>query len=303
MGKVLSVLSVLFRGRCQTKTETRNAFLFTKMRRTPLVESQQKLDNSLCHFCQAEPTAVVVRVPAIRRRKASPPQTYCLLHYYTTSAVRLDPKYVTIQDEEELQRQLPAVQEIFSEAYVQLQQELAQESARAFNQHKHDPLAILHDLSKSRKRKPLPPVEKKVDKAAGGFMRKVPLPERMLETQRMQAQKQRELIHRMNSSSGLGNKRKQDLSKRRKTSRKSIWNVVMESQPSKESAQTSIDTTAQEHGAECTCGSKDVSFLGSTSNRNQDLTKGEVWGNKERGEETVTRYQCGRCGRTWDEEG
>ena len=45
-------------------------------------------------------------------------------------------------------RQLEPMQDLFKEAHVQLQQELAEESGRAFKANAHDPLAILHNLHK-----------------------------------------------------------------------------------------------------------------------------------------------------------
>uniref|UniRef100_A0A8J9RZN5 Uncharacterized protein n=1 Tax=Phaeodactylum tricornutum TaxID=2850 RepID=A0A8J9RZN5_PHATR len=275
-----------------------------------------KEDASLCHVCQETPAAVVVRLPALRTTKLSHPQMYCLIHYYSSSAVRTDVKYVTVLDQEELNRQLPAVQELFSEAYVSLQQELSEQSARAFSRHQHDPLAILHDLNKKSRKAPPAATPKKVDYSAGGFIREVPLPERLLHTQQQQARLQSHLISRMEkaSDSARPTSKISDLSRRRPSSRKSIWNVVMD-QPTKKqnSAKGEIsterkkyaihpDTTIVDDTTCSACGSHQVEIVGSNTSRNQDATKGEIWGNKDRGDETVTRYRCLNCARTWNEE-
>ena len=51
----------------------------------------------------------------------------------------------------------------------------------------------------------------------------------------------------------------------------------------------------------CTCGSTNVNIDGNVSNRNNDMMKGEVWGNKDRSE-TFERCHCLACGRTWNED-
>lgn len=52
----------------------------------------------------------------------------------------------------------------------------------------------------------------------------------------------------------------------------------------------------------CSCGSRDVQSFGNITSRNQDTSKGETWGMKDRGGEIVARYQCSECGKTWMEE-
>ena len=52
----------------------------------------------------------------------------------------------------------------------------------------------------------------------------------------------------------------------------------------------------------CKCGSKDVNIEGRVNSRNNDMTKGAVWGMKDRSELVVERCYCQTCGRTWNEE-
>ena len=234
------------------------------------------------------------------------------MHYYTTSASRVDPSNISVLDQSELEKQLPAMQELFAEAFVQLQQELSEESARSFAANQHDPLAILHDLNKKKSRKPPPKPasqKKKGDQNGGGFLRDVPVPERLRRTQQQQAQQQKELIQRMNqASSSSSATKKPDISRRRKSSRKSIWNVVMEQQHNDGSRKVapiddSSSRAAQQHGMECSCGSSNVELLEShTSRRNQEMAKQETWGSKDRNDEVMVRYRCLTCGKTWNEE-
>lgn len=292
-------------------------------------ETDTKYDT-LCSFCRNAPAAVMVTpaTPASSRRsnlKPPPAQPFCVLHYYTTSAVRSNPAGVTILDKSIVDEQLPPMQELFSEAFVQLQQELSEESARAFQKNAHDPLAILHDLNKKRRKKPpsLSPIAKLPnDKNEGGFIRDVPLPARLLKTQQQQAKLQADLTLRMNRAAAgttttnvtTNAGRSKDITKRRKTTRKSVWNVVMDEDakqsPGKDGLFNPSDTISMQptpdlslnHGVVCSCGSHDVEMLGSNTSRSQDAAKAETWGNKDRADEIVTRYRCGKCGMTWNEE-
>jgi hypothetical protein len=83
-------------------------------------------------------------VPRVNPKKQPhPPNSYCLTCYYTTSAIRTDTKHVLVVDQSQLDEQLPQAQLLFSQAFCELQQELAQESTRAFKVQKKDPLAAL----------------------------------------------------------------------------------------------------------------------------------------------------------------
>lgn len=113
---------------------------------------------------------------------------------------------------------------------------------------------------------------------------------------------------------------KTDMTKRRKSSG-SIWKMIRDDpEPEQQSITATVldkngTVTTQYHSSSAelldssshiicgTCGSHNVIVLGSTSNRNQDLTKGETWGMKDRENEIFTRFQCQSCGRIWNEEG
>jgi len=116
--------------------------------------------------------------------------------------------------------------------------------------------------------------------------------------------------------------------KRRKPNRSSIWNLALEGQQQQQqhsSAGNSGRSNAGGGGAtttqkptkqrtpwddiersmrpttKCSCGSTDVGTDCNITGRNNDMAKGETWGNKNRSD-VVVRYSCGRCGKTWNEE-
>jgi len=233
---------------------------------------------------------------------------------------------VEIVDQEEFDVQLGPMQELFSEAFVQLQQEITEEAARAFTAQRSDPLAILHDLNKrSRNKRVVAPVSNKRQGAldGGGFIRNVPLPERMRRTQQQQAEQQARLTKRMKKAasdvastanlsdlSSANNVNHLDMTKRRKSSRKSIWSMVRDEATSNSHADAKKTSEAvskmdQEPLAFTTCkscGSGQVISIGTNTSRNQDLKKGETWGMKDRGDEVFTRLQCQSCGLVWNEE-
>ena len=278
--------------------------------------------QQLCNFCAKIPAALLVHLPVLgRKKRAATP--YCLTCYYTTSAVRQDPeKYVAILDQEEHEKQLPAIQQLFSECFLELQQELTEESALAFQKQKRDPLAMLSRglVSSSKKRRKLvankgqapDPLKKKEGRANdGGFLRDIGLPERLRKTQQEQAELQNEQLARMNQAASAARRASRSpttpssVNKRRKGSGKSIWNLAMDkgrdgklSTVSKNYKETNDDSTLL--NVVCTCGSRDVRSFGNITSRNQEVRKGEIWGT-DRGEEVINRYQCNTCGRTWNE--
>ena len=79
----------------------------------------------LCSFCSSSPAAVSVETSLVTR-------PYCLLHLYTTSAIRRGKggRVKTVGDGSELQRQLPAMQDLFAEAWTGMRGELAEAAAR-----------------------------------------------------------------------------------------------------------------------------------------------------------------------------
>ncbi len=257
--------------------------------------STQKV--TMCSFCGKAPAAVSVEMK-LTTRKAKP-TPFCTSHYYTTSAVRHAP--VTVLDQDIVNDQLQnGVQQVFAQAFSELQQEMAHESARAFQQ--GDPLAIVGELRGK------PKAKKTLQTPQGGFMRKVPVPQRLIQAQHDQARLQREQTARMTAAAATS--REVNPYERRKPSRSNIWNVAM-----KEPTQEEVKILANERykmssgnesnrvsGVKCSCGSSKVSTAGNISNRSSEMTKGETWGSKDRGESNISRYQCHSCGRIWNQE-
>lgn len=88
-------------------------------------------------------------------------QNLCLLHYYTTGAHRTAcgktdtpnnrRKRSILVDNRTIYQQLTKVQEIFAEAFIELQKEIREESARVFQSafDSDDPLAMLLETNSS----------------------------------------------------------------------------------------------------------------------------------------------------------
>lgn len=271
---------------------------------TKNAESPSEVLSEICSFCRVSPTALKVLVP-VRHRKKRAPAPYCVSCYYSTSVVRLDPeKYAAVYDQAQLDEQLPSFQKLFGEVFVEIRKELEVESERAFQKQKADPLAMLHRAPKRKlKAPPVGPDKKAGKQADGGFLRDVPIPERLLQTQQRQAQLQRAQIERMNR---VATQRDEpaNLYQRRKASKKSIWNLAMETSKQASSKPISSIQEMPTHASmTCSsCGSTNVRSFGNITSRNQDVRKGEIWGMKDRGGEVVTKYQCNTCGKTWHEE-
>ena len=334
--------------------------------------SVEKLDNGklCCCVCQRVPAALAVRLPHPRfpqRRRVI--RHMCVKHFYTTPAARTissmkknpppqrqqqsqsstnstlnatittnDPAAVEILDAAEFDVQLKATQELFAEAFVQLQQEITEEAARAFTaqQSKNDPLAILHDLHKTtqktrHKRAARGPKDGAAD--AGGFLRTVALPERLRRTQEPQHQQSHlnaRVARNQRSTTAPANS-----SKRRRPTTANIWSQVRDdttrgstsrqvavAQRTKQTSRNVADNRiimeqstrnnhpndednffSNDHDVSCkSCASPHVRMVGSNASRNHDLTKGETWGSKDRAEEVFHRYECQKCGLTWNEE-
>ena len=326
----------------------------------------------LCSFCRAQCAVVRVPLPSLKKRHKRIPTAYCLLHYYTTSAVRvlgrsssatnvsaslgskpaaaaaaaaaselkkasrnseatttttLADNKVTVINHKALEEQLPGQQELFAEAFVQLRQELQEIAMKQFTAHGHDPLAILHDLHhrhasttttaaaaaskkrSGRKDPPLNPQQKrhKIMDQSGGFLhRPAPLPERLQKLQ------QSTRAPPPNRRPPPLQHQRHDPTQRRKVSRKSVWNVLLEGDDPGSNKKTTTTTKTKNTNYDwtpgqdklCTsCGSGEVQTISSNaSQRNQDMAKAETWGNKDRGGEIITRYQCRACGKMWNEE-
>ena len=292
-------------------------------------------NKARCCFCRQSLAAVAVRTtePIQPRSRTTTTVTrpYCLLHYYTTPVARVPTKQVMILDVAVHEEQYPAAQKLFAEAFVQLQQELTQAMARSTTTtttaaQKKDPLAVLHHIHKKAQRRKAPPpaqqqapVTRRTSSEEGGFLREVATPERLVRTQQAQARKQAALLKRMEQAAAKAesdaHRPTPDVSKRRKSSRKSIWNVVMDNnnnntdnnnQSSEQQKESMPVTTAaaiyaasdMHTGAVCSaCHSERVKTLSSHTAR--DARKGEIWGGRD---ETSSRVQCLDCGKMWNEE-
>lgn len=300
-------------------------------------DNGESIDEAVCCFCAQNPAVLTVKLPVLGRKKRAD-MPYCLRCYYTSSAVRQGKQNVSILNSREQERQLPAIQTLFSDCFLELQQDISKASLEALSQRpkNHDPLAAL--LGMSTKSKPNKRLEKK--KAGniddGGFLRNVDIPERLKQTQHQQARSYQQQMARMeqlagsNTIDGSASARRNSnvkaaptnryasstmttttssLSNRRKGSRKSIWNLAMDPASSqskeKQTAVSHISATQEDEnttGITCTsCGSKSVKSFGNITSRNGDVRKGEIWGT-DRDSTVVTRYQCNNCGRTWNEE-
>ena len=113
-------------------------------------------DPPICTFCESENAAIY-----ISRSLSKKNVPLCLVHYYTTRSCRIDPRKVCVinassPDENngiedasnELKSQLPYVNDLFAQAFTELQKEIAAESARSFHEMSNlgsDPLSILQD--------------------------------------------------------------------------------------------------------------------------------------------------------------
>ena len=266
------------------------------------LEEPAEIDKH-CSFCGQVPASVSVLLP-VRHRKKRAPTPYCLTCYYSTSAVRQDPsKHVSILDQSQLDDQLPPIQQLFSEVYVELQKELSEETEKQFREQKSDPLAMLGARRKPKVQPPISRKQKAGDAADGGFIRTIPLPGRLLKTQREQARLQKAQLAKMNRAMTNDSGRDSSINvyQRRKSSRKSIWNLAMDPNAAKAIEESSA-TAPQQHEPSCSCGSKDVRSVGNVTSRNQDMRKGETWGMKDRGDDVISRFHCNACGKTWNEE-
>ena len=104
-----------------------------------------------CNICKEESCIVIPSIASSLH--------LCLLHYYTTGAHQRHPRSATIPiaessrkrnfslfvENQKIQHQLPKVQELFSEAFIDLEKEIREESARRFQSEAEDPLAALLD--------------------------------------------------------------------------------------------------------------------------------------------------------------
>ena len=269
-------------------------------------------DETYCSFCLQVPAALSIDIPVLRHRSKRVATPYCVACYYTSAVVRFDVKYIHIMNQEQLQVQLPPMQQMFNEVFLELQKDLSEEATKSFQKMKNDPLGAM--MFGGRASKPAAKKKTAGDMADGGFLRKSAMPNRLLQTQQQQARLHEAQIQRMNQAAAVGGSAEasasggsSQLTKRRKSSGKSIWNLAMDPNTSA-NKKAALDISMTQNNPniwdtkECGCGSSDVTNLGSNTSRNQDMRKGETWGMKDRGDDVMTRYQCNKCGKIWNEE-
>lgn len=266
--------------------------------------SMSSSEPEICSFCGAEAAAV-----SISKTISKTKQPMCLIHYYTTRSCRIDPQRVSIIDNGEVTKQLPYAQELFSEAFLELQNEIATECARSFNEMAKlgsDPLSILNDNRRKSSAVAKPPrINKKGSKQQGGeydggFMTHI----QQREVDLMEEQRKRSKDDRRLRDTRLQSENNINPYKRRKISTKSSWHLVLngDTQTSRFSSDSlrHLQGEVADFKMKCTCGG-DGLRVGSTMSKNDDVAKAETWGTK-RDDNVSERYQCQKCGKIWNQE-
>ena len=300
-----------------------------------------------CSICNCDSCFVI---PSIGSQ-----QYVCMLHYYTTGVHRSRHSRSTTAetgnvsknksslfvDRNRLEKQLPQVQELFAEAFVELQREIGEESARSFQlaATADDPLALLLNSSQGeilrpfRKQYPghrknnFPQQKSANDDSEGGFIREIALPDRL---RMLQNPKDLDDFASRYNRKSTDSPRKRTLPvsdiavtqpsnpyHRKQKPPINVWNQVLDASDGNDNSKKKSKTKWEDMEKEmtrditsgsnassklCTCGSKDVEIEGTVTSRNNDMMKGEVWGMKDRAEMIVERLHCLACGKTWNEE-
>lgn len=321
-----------------------------------------------CHICRGESCVVI---PSI-----ATPQHLCLLHYYTTGAHHSSHPQSTkttsattsiaakkkssslLVESQRMDQQLPEVQELFAEAFIELQREIGEESARVFQSaaNAEDPLALLLDATapsasasrsaisrpfrrqspgksrynlSSKKQSTKQSTRQGESDSEGGFLREAVLPERLRKLQNPNLGVNIFASKYSTDSSAMSRKRSAGRSnmitntpsnpyQQRRQKPTNPWNQILDSRHndanhSKKMPKTKWEDIEKEmisnitsgnsvSSKKCTCGSTNVETNGSVTSRNNDMTKGEVWGMKDRSEAVVERWHCLDCGKTWNEQ-
>jgi len=256
-----------------------------------------------------------------------------------------------------MNKQLPKVQELFAEAFVELREEIGEESARAFQKTKSnadDPLAsLLADGPSSFKSMPsqvrkfnIPRSSSNKRKSSehnrraannnhhseteGGFIRETVLPEKLRRFQNpninlsdnisnaktvptqyrsettdtmnnpyRKRKKTSSIWHQILDSNSTDNNNSSDDKKKPKAKRN--WDD-MEKQMIQNITSSNNNSTGIASKTCISCKSTNIELVGNSTSRNSDMTKGEVWGMKDRGEVVVERCRCLSCGRIWNED-
>lgn len=245
--------------------------------------------------------------PILSVQKSFTSKSYCLLHYYTTKACRIDVNKIHLvggDEDEELRTQLPFVQNMFSEAFTELQRQILDESTKTFEEmakRENDPLSILLEPARKRKNNSVKDAKEKSmgkianDEQEGGFLRQIQQKELSL----MEQQSRRIEDDAMAS---FDKKDMSNLYKRRKTSAKSSWHLVMSKRsasPTK-SIENPIDNIAI--GKKCpSCSSRKVEIDANFTSRMDNVSKAQTWGAK-RDNDVSTRLRCVECNMFWFED-
>lgn len=269
----------------------------------------------ICSFCGAEKAAVF-----LKKNLSNNSIPLCLVHYYSTRFCRIDPHKVTLLPNSTFKEQLPYVQDLFSDAFTELQNDISTEASRTFNamnERGPDPLSILNDhdtlhfdrriKSRDMGKKERNEIEKLQSDDEGGFMRHVQMREKTLI--KLQERIKNEKCYTKGKGKGDGHHTSEDkISKgktnpfrRRKCSTKSVWNLILDSNEGREKEDFLNSTTVDDFTGVCTCGSYDINVIGKTTSINESVAKSEIWGIK-RDNEVTTRYCCNKCGKIWNEE-
>ncbi len=269
------------------------------------VKTKKQTSTSHCCFCNSSQQVVSVQ-------KSFTSKSYCLLHYYTSKACRIDVgKIHVIEDREgtggELITQLPFVQNMFSEAFIELQNEIKDESTKSFeamSKRESDPLSILLEPAKTPKKcaknKKKYVNDKDSYEQEGGFLRQMQEKELSLIEQQSRRIKN-------DAMASLGSKSHSNIFKRRKTSAKSSWHLVMSKKNDLVTESNSIDDSRYLNqdfagGRKCpSCASQKVEVDANFTSRMNDVSKAQTWGTK-RDNDASTRLRCLECNNFWFED-
>jgi len=261
---------------------------------TPFLQSHP----DLCSFCQSNPAVV-----SIKKKITTEMNSYCLLHYYTTRACRSDPSKTVVLNEEEMKQQLPNIQELFSEAFMDLQKDIATESGKSLSRMMkcaNDPLSILTDNAARSKKKKMKVVGNHDD---GGFLNHVQQKEiDLIEKQKKRIQVNEIFASKSELSSNINSEMGKEANpyKRRKCSTKSSWHLVLD--PNRKSEMEINDRIDGNFVSTiCSCGSNNVTTLENISSRVNDVSKADIWGYKRDQDEVSSKYQCKSCDKIWNE--
>ncbi|EJK74506.1 hypothetical protein THAOC_03811 [Thalassiosira oceanica] len=294
--------------------------------------------------------------PALYLRPCSRTWARGRLHRDLSSAKHGKKRRSLLVENGRITDQLPAVQEVFAEAFIDLQRQLGEESALAFTagvatNSNDDPLAALLETSNKTGGGSMPPMllsssfrrsssstgrKKKGDKLTrppanpnddfeGGFLRDRDLPEEFSRLQRPESLET--YARKMHGVEGAAPAQASQPSagtpattenpyRRRKRPRQNLWNQVLESQAPDQRhgkgvpkmnfdqmERAMIDDITDSAGGDgrlCpSCGSASVDVRSGVTSKNNDMSKGEVWGRKET-DPVVERCCCRNCGKAWN---